>query len=1030
MATKRIKGITIVIDGDTTKLEKALSKLNTELKNSQSALKDVDKLLKLDPGNTELLQQKYRLLGTSVDDTKQKLETLKEAQGQMNRAMANGEDVNQEQYDALQREIVETEEKLKSLTKEYKNFGTVSAQQIAAAGEKMKTLGNNISTAGRDIMPVSTAVAGLGAASVKTAADFDSSMSKVKAISGATGDEFDKLRVKAIEMGGKTVFSASESAEAMNYMAMAGWKAEDMLNGIEGVMNLAAASGESLGTTSDIVTDALTAFGLKAQDAGHFADILAAASSNANTNVYMMGESFKYAAPLMGSMGYSAEDTALALGIMANSGIKASMAGRAVRNIITRMAKPTEESAIAMENLGLSLQDAEGNMYTFREILQQIRAGFGDLKISQEEYTAKVAELDAALEDGTISEKEYEEELEKFAEAAFGAAGALNAENAAMLAGKQGMSGLLAIVMASDEDFIKLTNAIDNCNGSAEQMAETMLDNLGGDIKLLKSALETLAISIGDALMPTIRDIVAHIQTFADWLNSLDNETKDMIIKIGLFVAALGPFLIILGKLLTAIGTIMTWAPKIASTIIAVKTAIMGVGEVISLVAGGAGTLKEAMTAVFGGVAATVAGVVSIIGGVVVAVKNFVDMWQNGWDAIKAIFMAIGVALAAVGAVILGAPAAIAAIVAAIVYVLANAVILIKEHWEEIKVFFAELWENIKEGAAKLWEEISSAASKAWETIKNIVSVAIQFIGQLLKLAFEILMIPWMFIWVNFGSYLIEAWEAIKSIVSGALEAISNVITTIWTAIKDFFGPILDAIKQVFNTVWTAIKELITTVMTAIKEHITTAWNNIKTVVNTVMNAIKQVFSTIWEAIKSVITNVINNIKTAISNGLNSAKQTISNILEAIKSKFSSIWEGVKSIVSGAIEKIKSFMNFSWELPKLKLPHFSISGEFSLNPPKVPSFGIDWYKKAMDEGMILTRPTIFGASGGNLLAGGEAGPEAVVGVSSLRAMIQDAVANVAPAGGNITIPVYIGNRRIETVVVDAITRNNYRSGGR
>lgn len=1030
MATNRIKGITIEIDGDTTKLEKALGKLNTELKNSQSALKDVDKLLKLDPGNTELLQQKYRLLGTSVDDTKQKLASLKEAQEQMNRAMANGEEVNQEQYDALQREIVETEEKLKSLEREYKNFGSVSAQQIAAAGEKMKTLGNNISTAGRNIMPVSTAVAGLGVASVKTAADFDSSMSKVAAVSGATGDEFDKLRDKAIEMGGKTVFSASESAEAMNYMAMAGWKAEDMLEGIEGIMNLAAASGEDLATTSDIVTDALTAFGLKAQDAGHFADILAAASSNANTNVSMMGESFKYAAPLMGSMGYSAEDTALALGLMANSGIKASMAGTSLRSIITRMAKPTKESAMAMENLGLELQDAEGNMYSFREIMQQIRAGFGDLKISQEEYTAKVAELDAALADGTITEAEYEEEMEKFAEAAFGAAGALNAENAAMLAGKQGMSGLLAIVMASDEDFNKLTDSIDNCNGSAEQMAETMVDNLGGDIKLLKSALETLAISIGDALMPTVREIVAHLQTFVDWLNSLDDETKNMIVKIGLFVAALGPFLIILGKLLTAIGTIMTWAPKIVSAVGTVKTAIMGVGEVIQLVAGGAGTLSEAMTAVFGGVATAVAGVASVIGGVVIAVKNFVDMWKNGWSVIKAIFMAIGVALAAVGAVILGAPAAIAAIVAAIVYVLANAVILIKEHWEEIKAFFAALWENIKEGAAKLWEAISSAASKAWETIKNIVSVAIQFIGQLLKLAFEILMIPWRFIWENFGSYLIEAWEAIKSIVSGALEAISNVITTIWTAIKDFFGPILDAIKQVFNTVWTAIKELITTVMTAIKEHITTAWNNIKTVVSTVMNAIKQVFSTIWEAIKSVITNVINSIKTAISNGLNSAKDTISNILEAIKSKFSSIWEGVKSIVSGAIEKIKSFMNFSWELPKLKLPHFSISGEFSLNPPKVPSFSIDWYKKAMDEGMILTSPTIFGASGGNLLAGGEAGPEAVVGVSSLRAMIQDAVANVAPAGGDITIPVYIGSRRIETVVVDAITRNNYRSGGR
>lgn len=302
MAASRIKGITVEIGGDTTKLQTALKGVNSEIKNTQSQLKDVEKLLKLDPGNTELLAQKQKLLSSAVSETKEKLATLKIAAEQANQALANG-DISKEQYDALQREIIETEEDLKKLE--------AQANQSASA-----------------------AVTALGVAAVKTASDFDSSMSQVAAVSGATGEDFDKLRAKAREMGAKTKFSASETADAMNYMAMAGWKTSDMLDGIEGIMNLAAASGEDLATTSDIVTDALTAFGLTAKDSGHFADILAAASSNANTNVSMMGETFKYCAPIAGALGFSAEDTAEAIGLMANAGIKSSQAGTSLRTIM------------------------------------------------------------------------------------------------------------------------------------------------------------------------------------------------------------------------------------------------------------------------------------------------------------------------------------------------------------------------------------------------------------------------------------------------------------------------------------------------------------------------------------------------------------------------------------------------------------------------------------------------------------------------------------------------------------------------
>ena len=271
---------------------------NSEIRNTQSQLKDVEKLLKLDPGNTELIAQKHRLLAQAVSETREKLEILKTAQQQADEALRNGT-ISQDQYDALQREIVETEQRLRSL-EEQANQSATALQKIGATGEKLQTVGNKISSVGQKLLPVTGVVTGLGTVAVKTAADFDSAMSRVAAVSGATGSDFDSLRDKAREMGAKTKFSATEAADAMNYMAMAGWKTEDMLSGIEGVMYLAVASGEDLATTSDIVTDALTAFGLTAADSGHFADVLAAVSSNANTNVSMMGETFKYCAPVAG----------------------------------------------------------------------------------------------------------------------------------------------------------------------------------------------------------------------------------------------------------------------------------------------------------------------------------------------------------------------------------------------------------------------------------------------------------------------------------------------------------------------------------------------------------------------------------------------------------------------------------------------------------------------------------------------------------------------------------------------------------
>ena len=393
---------------------------------------------------------------------------------------------------------------LKSALSDLKTFKS----QTATAQDKMAAFSSAATSTGRSLTKgLTVPLAGIGVAAVAVTAKFDAGMSKVQAISGATAQDMEKLRAKAKEMGAQTKFSATQSAEAFNYMAMAGWKTEDMLDGIEGIMNLAAASGEDLATTSDIVTDALTAFGLKAEDSAHFADVLAAASSNANTNVSMMGETFKYVAPVAGALGFSVEDVSTAIGLMANSGIKGSQAGTALRNLFTRMAKPTKDSAAAMEQLGVSLTDSEGNMKDFNTIMLELRDGFSGLSKAEK------------------------------------------AQAASALAGQYGMSGLLAIVNSSDKDFNKLKDSIYGADGAAQEMADTMMDNLPGAITLMKSALEGLGIRIGEVITPAVTKIVRVFTSFISWLSQASDGTVRFAVAMGAVLAAIGPVLLITGTL-------------------------------------------------------------------------------------------------------------------------------------------------------------------------------------------------------------------------------------------------------------------------------------------------------------------------------------------------------------------------------------------------------------------------------------------------------------------------------------------------
>ena len=992
----RIKGITVEIGGDTTGLDKALKTVNTSIRSTQSALKDVNRLLKLDPSNTELLSQKQILLKDAIAATKEKLDSLKVAQEQAKQQLENGE-LGQDKYDALQREIVETEEELRRLQQEAATTNT-ALSKIDVAGKKMETVGNSIAGAGKKMMGVTTVIGGVGVAAVKTAADFDSAMSQVAAVSGATGKDFDALRNKAREMGAKTKFSATEAAEAMNYMAMAGWKTEDMLDGIEGVMNLAAASGEDLATTSDIVTDALTAFGLSAKDSGHFADILAAASSNANTNVSMMGETFKYCAPIAGALGFSAEDTAEAIGLMANAGIKSSQAGTALRTIMNNLAGDVKISGKAIGDVTIATTNADGSMRDLSDILADCRSAFGNL---------------------TESEK---------------------AQAAESLVGKNAMSGFLALMNAGQGDIDKLSSAIDNCDGSAEKMAMTMQDNLAGQLTILKSQLQELAISFGDILMPAIRSIVSKLQGFVDKLNGMDEGTKRTIVTIALLVASIGPLLVIIGTAISKIGVAMQGFVKLANGISKLKIAIQG----------GTGVLGK-LGAALGGISAPVLAVVAVIA---VLVAAFVHLWKTNegfrdamigtWnrikdtisgfcqgivdrlnalgfqftdivDVLKTVWNGFCQVLAPIFEGVFNNIANILSTVTGVITGILDVFIgiftgnwsqawtgvkeIFSSIWNGISSFFTnilnvikgvadvvlgwfgtswnEVWTNIKTFFEGIWNGIATFFTTIWETLKNVVTVGIMAIGSILSAAFDIITLPFRFIWENCKEIIISVWDAIKSKVTTVIHAVASVISTV-----------MNAIKTVFSTVWNAIKTVVTTVV-----------NAIKSVVTTVFNAIKNTATTVWNAIKNAVTTPVNAIKSSVTTVFNSVKSTVSSIFNGIKSTATSVWNGIKSAITTPIEaaknKVKSvvdaikgfFSGMKISLPHIKLPHFKVTGKLSIAPPSVPHLSIDWYK----EGGIMTSPTIFGMNGSSLMAGGEAGAEAILPLAGfykqLEAMI-------------------------------------------
>ena len=626
---QKIRGVTVEIGGDTSGLQKSLKEVNSAINSTAKQLRDVNNLLKLDPGNTELLKQKQTLLANEISEVKKKIEEEKAALAQMNEE--SGTDAATEGQMALQRDIIASEQKLKELERQARESASVIGTQFQLAGEKIKDVGDGISNVGEKLLPVTAAIGAAGTAAVKTAADFDSSMSQVAATMGYTVDELNdetsdaaktmkQLSDFAQEMGASTAFSASEAADALNYMALAGYDAETSMKMLPNVLNLAAAGGMDLASASDMVTDSQSALGLSLEQTEKLIDQMAKASSKTNTSVSQLGEAILSVGGTAKNLAYGTEELTGVLGVLADNGIKGAEAGTHLRNIMLALNPTTDAAIAAFDKLGINAYTAEGE-------LRGLDVIFGEINESMKD----------------MSDQEKTELLSK-------------------MFNKTDLSSVNALLATTSERWTEVYQALDFAEGAAQNMADTQLNNLNGQITLLKSAVEGLMITIGGIVMPYITQLVGYIQALVDKFNGLDEEHQKMIVAIAAIVAAIGPVLIIVGKVVSFIGTIV-------SSIGTVITVLTTVGSFI------VGTLIPAIVGVvtaLGPVLLIIAAVAAAIVGVIAVIKN--------WGAITE---------------------------------------WLSEKWTWLKDKLSEIWENMKQAVSEKFTQIKEFITSVFTALFN-----------------------------------------------------------------------------------------------------------------------------------------------------------------------------------------------------------------------------------------------------------------------------------------------------------------------
>ena len=1065
--------------------EKAARALSETMDDAGGEAETLRSTISKQEGTLQQLKQRYVDVATEQGETSDEARELaRQIQDLSSELHENKTKLSDAEYaaDKLDNSLEEVESSAKKADDGFTMFkatlANLAADAIMRAVDGIKNLVGNVIELGQN---------------------FTSTMSEVSAISGATGEDFEKLEACAREYGATTVFSASNAAEALKYMSLAGWDADQSTSALGGVLNLAAASGMELGAASDMVTDYLSAFAMEAGDAAYFADLLSYAQSHSNTTAEALGEAYKNCAANLNAAGQDVETVTSLLEGMANQGYKGSEAGTAMAAIMRDITNGMKDGAIKIGETSVAVMDAQGNFRDLTDILTEVEAatnGMGDAERAvalSSTFTADSTKgLNLILNEGMDNIAGYEEELR-------------------------------------------------GASGSAEEMANIMNDNLSGDVAAMNSAFEELGLKIYDALESKLRAGVQFITNGVipaiEWLGGHIPEVTIAVSGLGAVIAAMNWGTIsskiamvkgALVKLAAALGGVSLPAIAIIAVITAVALAFtnlwknneefrnkitaiwdgikakfdeFGQGIVDRLNALGFEfeDITEVMKAVWDGFCEVLA---PIFEGVFQQISNilnealdiltglfdifagiFTGDWDMVWQGVQEVFGAVWDFVVATFENWISTFTSLADTVLGWFgtdweTVWTNVKTFFSDTWNAIssffsgiltgiKTFFTETWDSIvsffsgilsgisssvtgtmteiHDTFTNIWNSITGFLSGAWETIKNIVTVGIMAVKEIISAAFQIITLPFRFIWENCKDTVLSIWETIKSVIGEKIDAVKEKITTVTTAISNVASAAWNAISSTASSLWEGIKGTIGSKIDAAKEKVSTATSAITSVASSAWSSVSSTASSLWSTISSTVSSKISaassavssatstitsvassawssvssaasskweSVRSTISSKLSSAKSTVSSLMSGITStmssglssalstvtgKFSSIYSTISSkmsaardAVGNAISALKSKFNFSWSLPHLKLPHVSISGSFSINPPSVPHFGISWYK----DGGILTRPTIFGAAGNNLLAGGEAGAEAVVPLATLWDKLETMITSV------------------------------------
>lgn len=694
--------------------------------------------------------------------------------------------------------------------------------QAKATGKSIQSAGNTIASAGSSLTKSVTApIVGVGVAAVKTAADYESAMSNVKAITGATGKDFKSLEQLGKDLGASTAWSAKEVAQAMQYTGMAGWTAKDNINGLKGILDLASASGTDLAATSDIMTDAISAFGYKASDSAKFANVMTKACTSANVSVNTLGESYKYCGAICGTMGYSIDEVTTSLAVMGNQGIKGSQAGTALKNAISNMAAPTKNMKAAMDALGISITNQDGSMKSWGDVIKNLQSSFKGLTADQQAAYAK------------------------------------------QLFGKESMAGMLAVINTSTSDYNALAKSIKNSGGAAEAAAQTQLNNLNGQLTLLKSALEGAAITIGDKLLPYIKNAVSWVQKATNWFNGLSDAQVNMIMKFAGIAAVVGPALLVFGKMVSTVG-------KVVRTFGMVTGAIAKAQGVMALITSPAGIVIAVLAAV--------------------AVAAFLII--KNWDKIKPVVMKVKDAFMGVMPQI---KQTISTAIKAIMPIIQTLISTFKEFLpkainvaKQVITSIAPVIKTIVGTIATIVPIIASTfvsvAQKLMpvvRTIGNIIKAAIPVVGKLFAAAFTFV-----------GNTITKIMPYISKI--------AKVIGSILVFAVKKVSPVLKKMASTFSTVFNSVFKIVSKIVNKLKP----VFKSIGTIVKSVMSVVGKVIGTTFRTAANVIETAAGSIKQTISGVTKAFNGVLDFITGVFTGNWQKAWDGVKGIFGGCFEAL------------------------------------------------------------------------------------------------------------------------------